>query len=34
VLTEYHAHEMATVSERKLWNALKFRATGEVDLKE
>ena len=24
VLTEYHTHEMATASERKRWNALKF----------
>jgi len=34
VLTEYEPHEMATLSERKLWNALKFETSGEVDSKE
>ena len=34
MLTEYHAHEIATHSERHLRNALKFGATREVDSKE
>jgi len=34
VLTEYHTREMVTAIERKLWNALKFGTTGEVDSKE
>ena len=32
--TEYQAHEMVTVNERHLRNALKFGTTGEVDSKE
>jgi len=34
VLTEYYTHEMVTVIERELWNALKFGTTREVDSKE
>jgi len=34
VLTEYHAHEMVTASERKLRHALKFGQSREVDTKE
>ena len=34
MLTEYHAHEMATATERTIRNALKFGTTGEVDSKE
>ena len=34
MLTEYHIHEMVTLSERHLWNALKFGTTSEVDTKE
>ena len=34
MLTEYHAHEMATANERHLPNALKFGTTGEVNSKE
>ena len=34
VLTEYHTHEIATVSERIIRNALKFWASGEVNSKE
>ena len=34
MFAEYHTHEMLTVSERKLWNALKFGTSGEVDSKE
>jgi len=34
VLTECHTHEMATASERKLWNALKFGTSGEVNTKK
>ena len=34
MLTEYYSHETATASERKLWNALKFGTTGEVNSKE
>jgi len=34
VLTEYHTLEMTTLSERMLWNALKFGTAGEVNSKE
>jgi len=34
MITEYHAHEMATISERCYWNALKFGQAGEVNSKE
>ena len=34
VFTEHHAHKIATISERSMWNALKFGTTGEVDSKE
>ena len=34
MLAEYHAHEMATLSERILRNALKFGQSGEVNSKE
>ena len=34
MLTEYHAHEMATATELSLRNALKFGTAGEVDSKE
>ena len=34
MLTEYHNHEMATASECKLRNALKFGTAGEVDSQE
>ena len=34
MFTEYHTHEMLTASERKLWNALKFGTTGEVNSQE
>jgi len=34
MLTEYHTHEMLTVTERELRNALKFGTTGEVNSKE
>jgi len=34
MLTEYHPHKMATATERKLWNALKFGTSGEVNSKE
>ena len=34
VFTEYHTHEMVTISERHLRNALKFGAASEVDSKE
>ena len=33
-LTEYHTHEIITIRERKLRNALKFRQSGEVYSKE
>ena len=31
---EYHTHEMPTITERKLRNALKFGTAGEVNSKE
>jgi len=34
MLTEYHIHEMGAGSERKLWNALKFGTSGEVNSNE
>ena len=34
MLTEYHAHEMTTASERTLRNALKFGQSGEVNSQE
>jgi len=34
VFAEYYHHEMAAGSERKLWNALKFGQSGEVNSKE
>jgi len=34
VFTEYHTHEMATDSERKFRNALKFGQSGEISSKE
>ena len=34
VLTEYHAHEMVTATERTPWNSLKFGHSGEVNSKE
>jgi len=34
VFTEYHTHEIATLSERHLRNALKFGTSSEVDSQE
>ena len=34
MLTEYHTHEMVTLRERHLRNALKFGTSGEVNMKE
>jgi len=34
MLTEYHTSEMATATERKLWNALKFGTSREVNTKK
>ena len=34
MLTEYRTHEMVTISERKLRNALKFGTTREVNTQE
>jgi len=34
VITEYYAHEMVTAKEHSLWNALKFRTSGEINSKE
>ena len=34
MFTEYHTHEIATLSERTTWNALKFGQSGEINLQE
>ena len=34
MFTEYHTHEMETLNERSLRNALKFGTPGEVNSKE
>ena len=34
MLTEYHTHEMVTLIERTIRNALKFGATGDVNSQE
>ena len=34
MFTEYHTHEMVTISESEPWNALKFGTTREVNSKE
>ena len=31
---EYHLHEVGTIKEHQLWNALKFGTAGEVNSKE
>jgi len=34
VFTEFHTHQIRTISECKLLNPLKFWTTGEIDTKE